>query len=108
MKAYRNTITGQLRQTFNGMNRRCNDPAHKSFKNYGGRGIQNRFESSDEFVDYVLLDLCGDPRGLQIDRIDNDGHYERGNIRFVTREVNNNNKRNTGNKKFDQVDSTLT
>ena len=44
---------------------------------------------------YVIDELRVDPRGLQIDRIDNDGHYEKGNIRFVTCVENNNNRCNS-------------
>jgi len=93
VKEYYDTINGHLRRVFNGMKARCNNPNCKSYKNYGGRGIKLCF-SSDEFVNYVLNELQIDPRGLEIDRINNDGNYEPGNIRFVTHKVNNNNKRN--------------
>ena len=92
-RKYYNTDVGHLRRVFNAMKQRCDNPNNKDFKSYGGRGIKNKFKSSDEFVDYVLLDLCVDPRGLEVDRIDNDGNYEKGNIRFVTRKINNGNRR---------------
>ena len=90
---YRNTIGGHLRQVFAGIKYRCCNPSCTAFKNYGGRGIQNKFKSVDGFIEYVTSVLKIDPCGLDIDRIDNDGHYERGNIRFVTRKENMNNRR---------------
>ena len=95
-KKYRATISGYLRGIFYGMKERCISSKHPSYKNYGGRGIRVCFKSSDEFVEYVMQVLCVDPRGLQIDRVDNNGDYEKGNIRFVTRSENNLNKRNFG------------
>lgn len=92
VKKYGATINGHLRRTFNSMKRRCNNPNIHNYSRYGGRGIRNKFKSADEFVDYVINELRVDPRGLQIDRIDNNGHYEKGNIRFVTAEVNTNNR----------------
>ena len=50
------------------------------------------FESLDDFRNYVIDVLKADPRGLQIDRINNGGNYEVGNIRFVTCLENNQNK----------------
>ncbi len=92
-REYRATIAGYLRTTFSNMDYRCSNPAGRNFKYYGGRGIENRFGSLDEFRSYVVDELQVDPRGLQCDRIDNEGHYERGNIRFVTAKVNMNNRR---------------
>lgn len=94
-KKYRGTVRGHLRQVYSDIKCRCDNPSCGSYVNYGGRGIQNRFGSSDEFVDYVVNELQIDPQGLQIDRINNDGHYEKGNIRFVTAKKNLNNRRNT-------------
>ncbi len=93
-REYHKTINGRLRRCFGCMKRRCENPKSAKYKDYGGRGIKIKFTSSDEFVDYVINVLKVDPRGLQIDRIDNNGHYEPGNIRFTTSKVNNNNKRN--------------
>ncbi len=87
-KEYRSTVLGHLANVFHSMRRRCGDPDTHNYSRYGGRGIQNKFESLDTFRDYVINVLWIDPRGLQIDRIDNDGHYEKGNIRFVTAKEN--------------------
>jgi len=92
-KKYRQTIKGYLRERFYAMKQRCNNPNCKSYKYYGGRGIKVKFMSVNEFINYVINGLQIDPRGLDIDRIDNNGHYEKENIRFVSHAKNNNNKR---------------
>lgn len=40
-----------------------------------------------------MNELKIDPRGLTIDRIDNSGNYEKGNIQFITHKENNQNRR---------------
>lgn len=96
-RKYRNSTIGLLRRVFHNMKYRCDNPEHVSYKNYGGRGIKCFFKSADEFIDYAINKLQIDPHGLQIDRIDNNGNYERGNIRFVTRSENNLNRRDNKN-----------
>ncbi len=86
------TIVEHLRRVFAGMIYRCGNPNGIGYKNYGGRGIKVLFASSDEFIDYVVNVLKVDPRGLTIDRINNDCNYERGNIRFVSQAENNRNR----------------
>ena len=90
---YRKTINGHLRHIFASIKQRCNNPKCKSYKNYGGRGIKCLFKSSNDFVDYVINELQTDPRNLTIDRIDNNGHYEPGNVRFVSYSENLKNRR---------------
>ena len=92
-KKYRQTIIGCLRDRFRQIKRRCINPKCVAYKYYGGRGIKCLFASSDEFINYVLNALKADPCGLDIDRIDNSGHYEPGNIRLVTHKENCNNRR---------------
>lgn len=89
---YRKTIKGYLRHIYADIKRRCTNSNYKDYKYYGGRGIQLKF-TSDEFIDYVMNELQIDPRRLQIDRIDNNGNYKKGNIRFVTVKENLQNKR---------------
>ncbi len=83
-RKYRQTFNGHLRHLFQGLKTRCNNSKCQNYKRYGGRGIKCLFKSSDEFVDYIVDVLKVDPRGLEIHRINNDGHYEPGNIEFLT------------------------
>lgn len=64
--------------------KRCNDPRHTSFKIYGGRGIKFRFDSFDEFIAEVGPRPTGAKRTISIDRINNEGNYEPGNVRWAT------------------------
>jgi hypothetical protein len=71
---------------------RCFNPQSPAYPNYGGRGITvcERWHDVSNFV----ADLESiHKKGLEMDRIDNDGNYEPDNIRFVTRKVNSDNRR---------------
>lgn len=60
---------------------RCTHPSAPRYRHYGGRGIEFRFSSFGEFYAEV------GPRPSNkhsIDRINNDGHYEIGNVRWAT------------------------
>lgn len=97
-KQYQQTLNGYLRGVFSNIKGRCSNPEHKWYRIYGGRGIENRFVDFRHFMQYIVIGLCvtdiDQLKGLQIDRIDNDGHYEPGNIRFTTAKVNSNNRNN--------------
>jgi hypothetical protein len=74
------------------MRARCRDSGHPSFKYYGGRGISvdPRWESFTVF----LADVGPRPgSGYSIDRTDNDGNYEPGNVRWATRSEQRRNMR---------------
>lgn len=76
-----------------GMIQRCQNPRRSRWECYGGRGISVCAEwktSAKAFMDWALAN--GYQRGLQIDRINNDGNYEPANCRFVTSSVNNRNR----------------
>ena len=89
---YYATPKGYLTVVYHNILKRCNNPKVRSYNRYGGRGIKCLFESLDDFRGYVLDILRVNPVGLTIDRIDNNGNYEKGNIRFVTMKENLNNK----------------
>jgi len=71
---------------------RCKRGPGVSGPRYAGRGIDCLFTDVYEFVGYCLaLPGVGDP-DLEIDRINNNGNYEPGNLRFTTRKVQCRNK----------------
>ncbi len=72
------------------MKGRCNNPNHKRYKDWGGRGIEYRYESFEDF--YADVGDKPSPE-LSIDRKNNDGHYERGNCRWATAKQQANNRR---------------
>lgn len=66
-----------------GMIRRCIDPNHVGFKNYGGRGITVCERWRVSFQDF-LSDMGMPPTGYVLDRRDNNGNYEPSNCHWVT------------------------
>ena len=71
----------------NGMVQRCRNPKNHRFMDYGGRGIEFRFGSVSEGCLWIQENL-GLHQENQLDRIDNDGHYEAGNLRWLTSRQN--------------------
>lgn len=73
-----------LKNVWVGMLLRCLDTEHKSYKDYGGRGIEIFplwIEDRKAFFSYCDTFLGDRPAGHSLDRIDNNGNYEPGNIK---------------------------
>lgn len=100
-------ISKRLRETYNlgpaprwfitryhNVIKRCTNPDHHNYSRYGGRGIECKFASCEEFWDHVKdLPYCS--KDMTLDRIDNDKHYEPDNIRWASMKTQSRNTRTT-------------
>jgi hypothetical protein len=66
---------------------RCCNPKDRRYADYGGRGIEFRFDTVMAMAMWVQSNL-GLHKDLYLDRKDNDGHYEPGNLRYLTNKQN--------------------
>lgn len=83
-----------VQRSYNAARQRCTNPKNRNWPNYGGRGIEFRFNTLEELFE----ELGHRPTSHSIDRIDNDGHYEQGNVRWATASQQNRNQRRTLNR----------
>lgn len=118
-------LEDKLYSTFCGIHNRCENPDSQDYHNYGGRGIcvGPEFSFTDEgynnFVTYMhplfmqtaeeyitngvynnFDEAVKGPRSLSIDRIDVNGNYAIGNVRWATRQAQSMNRRNNMGKEF--------
>ncbi len=74
---------------------RCDKPKDDHYKYYGGRGIRMCEEWYDVvvFITYLDSELGPCPTGWSLDRIDNNGNYEPGNVRWADSVTQRHNQR---------------
>ncbi len=75
-------LTKKLRSTLTDIKTRCSNPNHRSYPNYGGRGIRC-YLSLDDLQFLWRRDRAADLNWPTVDRIDNDGHYVLTNCHFI-------------------------
>ncbi len=92
----------KLYKVWNSMKQRILNPNSNRYKDYGGRGITicNEWLEFIPFRDWALSN--GYQKGLQINRINNDGNYEPNNCNWITNKENN---RNRGNQKIKNIET---
>lgn len=72
---------------------RCHNPKNPKFTDYGGRGIIVDPSWINNFPAFLAHIGPRPSAAHSIDRIENDGNYEPGNVRWATLETQANNKR---------------
>jgi len=83
----KNRKSHPLYGTWQAMLNRCRNKNYHAYSRYGGRGIEvcDRWKGLDGFDNFVDDVGARPSRGHSLDRIDNDGNYELGNVRWATR-----------------------
>lgn len=80
---------------WSGIKNRCSNQNDKCYKYYGGRGVRVCQRWQDSFENFLEdVGYRPDP-SLSLDRIDPRGDYEPGNVRWLTIQEQQRNKRNT-------------
>jgi hypothetical protein len=76
-------------RSFHDAKQRCTNPKDPDYAQYGGRGIEFRFQSVTE----LFAEIGDRPIDKTLDRKDPNGHYESGNVRWADATEQANNRR---------------
>jgi hypothetical protein len=93
----RKTIHGDCRSqeyaAYSTAYQRCNNEKTRNYKDYGGRGIKFLFKNYQEFITHIGKKPTPNH---SLDRIENNGNYQIGNVKWSTLEEQTLNKRHKG------------
>lgn len=94
--------------TWCGIINRCHNPKSKEFVRYGKRGIEVYPQWRKSFICFFNdVGKAHSPKHT-LDRIENNGNYEPGNVRWATYKVQENNRSNNNRLTFNGKTQTLT
>lgn len=93
--------------TWTSMKQRCLNPRNKDYKNYGARGITIFQEWADDFLAFYRYVGPRPAEGYTLEREDNDGNYEPGNVSWQPLIVQANNNRGNRHLTIEGVTKTL-
>lgn len=91
------------------INMRCYNPNYRNFHLWGGRGISNFWKNDPKgFIEYIQQELGEKPSSdHSLDRINNDGNYEPGNLRWATQKEQCQNKTHAHQRKIEQLEQEI-
>jgi hypothetical protein len=75
------------------MKARCTNPNDPYWEDYGGRGIRVCKEWQNDYSAFLAHIGPKPSPELSLDRIDNNGNYKPGNVRWATKKEQNDNRR---------------
>lgn len=105
-KRKRGRFTGYSNWT--SMIQRCHNPNSTGYARYGGRGIVVCERWRNSFVAFIA-DVGKRPSTEHsLDRINNDGNYEPGNVHWATREIQQNNRRVNNQQEYNGETKSIT
>ena len=88
----------KIYKTWQGIKCRCYNKNNSEYQNYGARGIKifSKWKNNPKlFCDYVNTNLGNRPIGHSLDRINNNGNYAPGNLRWSDQKTQIRNSRTT-------------